>query len=314
MTGIARLVSESVITRPRTKRDLHHAEVVGRDASSARRMDCRQDWPAPRAFDVKAPAVAIAAHRNLAGDRRALHAGKRAQPLEQAILKATTAAFSRYAVPPGENWKVSTFRASNPGFVWTMCRDGAKHEARACQQHQRERDVRNDEDVARMRIDADVVRRSFPSAAPGRGDDTRSAGKRPKTMPVASDSPSANASTGSIDAHGARSRKRHGRNLPEAAQERPPPARFPARRRAGSDMVLSVSIWRTSRARLAPSAARTAISRDRFIARASSRLATFAHAISSTKADGTKKNQQRRANGTCQRSSESATTPTSPPG
>ena len=46
--------------------------------------------------------------------------------------------------------------------------------------------------------------------------------------------------------------------------------------------MLSVSNCRTMRPRPAPSAARTAISRCRAVARASSRFATFAHAISST--------------------------------
>ncbi len=43
-----------------------------------------------------------------------------------------------------------------------------------------------------------------------------------------------------------------------------------------------MSNWRTSRARPAPTASRTAISCRRAVARASSRLATLAHAISST--------------------------------
>ncbi len=47
--------------------------------------------------------------------------------------------------------------------------------------------------------------------------------------------------------------------------------------------TLSTSSCRTTRQRDAPRATRTAISRERFAARDSSRLATFAHAISSTK-------------------------------
>ena len=46
---------------------------------------------------------------------------------------------------------------------------------------------------------------------------------------------------------------------------------------------LSVSSWRMMRPRPAPRAARTDISRARAVARASSRLATLAQAISSTK-------------------------------
>ena len=47
---------------------------------------------------------------------------------------------------------------------------------------------------------------------------------------------------------------------------------------------LSDSICRTSRRREAPIASRTAISRSRAVARASMRLARFAHAISRTSA------------------------------
>jgi len=46
--------------------------------------------------------------------------------------------------------------------------------------------------------------------------------------------------------------------------------------------MLSVSNWRASRARLAPRAARIAISRCLAVARTSRRLATLAHAINST--------------------------------
>ena len=46
--------------------------------------------------------------------------------------------------------------------------------------------------------------------------------------------------------------------------------------------ALPSDVWRTSRARLAPNAERTASSRCRVAPRAINRLATFAHAISST--------------------------------
>ena len=52
---------------------------------------------------------------------------------------------------------------------------------------------------------------------------------------------------------------------------------------ASERITHSVSSWRTSRPRPAPSAARTAISDSRAAARASSRLATLAQAMSSTK-------------------------------
>lgn len=58
------------------------------------------------------------------------------------------------------------------------------------------------------------------------------------------------------------------------------PTTAPAR----ASSTLSVSSWRTMRPRPAPIAVRTAISRLRSAARASIRFATFAHAMSSTKA------------------------------
>ena len=85
-------------------------------------------------------------------------------------------------------------------------------------------------------------------------------------------------------------------DLVAARQDRPAPSpsarprpAAPARRRRGPTITpsrrLSVSSWRISRHRLAPTAARTTISRARADDRASSRLATLAQAISSTTAD-----------------------------
>ena len=61
---------------------------------------------------------------------------------------------------------------------------------------------------------------------------------------------------------------------PTAAPSTPPTA---------ASTRLSVSNWRTTRPRPAPSAERIASSRDRAVARASSRLATLAQQMSSTK-------------------------------
>ena len=59
--------------------------------------------------------------------------------------------------------------------------------------------------------------------------------------------------------------------------------------------TLSTSSWRTIRQRDAPSETRTLISRERCAARASSRLATFAQAISSTNADRAHQRQEDQA-------------------
>ncbi len=61
----------------------------------------------------------------------------------------------------------------------------------------------------------------------------------------------------------------------ESSKPVPPPR--------SASIMLSVSVWRTRRARPAPSARRIAISFCRPVARASSRLATFAHAMRSTR-------------------------------
>ena len=59
---------------------------------------------------------------------------------------------------------------------------------------------------------------------------------------------------------------------------------IPAMEPHNDSKVLSVSSWRMTRPRLAPSALRTAISRCLVVPLINSRLATFAHAMSNTKA------------------------------
>ena len=70
---------------------------------------------------------------------------------------------------------------------------------------------------------------------------------------------------------------------------------------AAESTRLSASSWRTIRHRLAPSAARTASSRARPVPRASRRLATLAHAMSSTHATAPSQvNSRRRTSATSQ--------------
>ena len=112
----------------------------------------------------------------------------------------------------------------------------------------------------------------------------RSAGSSPKRMPDRTDRPSVKSSTLAVDA---RSRAVAGTlfepstRIPASADERQ--AQSPSAPPATASSTLSVSSWRTIRPRLAPSAARTAISFCRASARDSSRFATFAQAMSSTK-------------------------------
>ena len=115
--------------------------------------------------------------------------------------------------------------------------------------------------------------------------ETCSAGARPKTMPVPRQMAARNASTtpsivnfiqyGLPTSAVSRASKRR---TPRIESPRP---RTPL---TIASRTLSTSSWRTMRQRLAPSDTRTAISRVRCVERASSRFATFAHAISSTKA------------------------------
>ena len=71
---------------------------------------------------------------------------------------------------------------------------------------------------------------------------------------------------------------------------------IPAAAPATASSSASASIWRTRRHQLPPSAVRTASSRSRSDARTSSRLATFAQAISSRKITAPISATMRRAN------------------
>ena len=72
-----------------------------------------------------------------------------------------------------------------------------------------------------------------------------------------------------------------------------PASAMPSAPPPSASTALSVRHWRTSRQRPAPSATRMASSRSRETARASIRLATLAHAISSTRRDGAQQQPQR---------------------
>ena len=113
--------------------------------------------------------------------------------------------------------------------------------------------------------------------------EARSAGISPQTIAVTTPANTAKASTtGSIATASSRGRSfgpsASSTSMPARARIRPRPVPHAAITR------LSASIWRTSCPRLAPIAARTASSRLRPAARTTSRLATLAHAISSTNA------------------------------
>jgi hypothetical protein len=125
---------------------------------------------------------------------------------------------------------------------------------------------------------ARVLSSFITSASSGRA---VSAGSAPNSMPVRTETASVKASTGpsmptSLARVVKRAVKATSRSRPAAASASPitPPI--------SASSVLSVSSWRTSRPRPAPSAARIASSRLRRSMRDSIRFATLAQAISST--------------------------------
>ena len=108
------------------------------------------------------------------------------------------------------------------------------------------------------------------------------AGAMPKTTPVTSVRPTANASTiASMCTSGIGSRFGGSEALIARTAHTAP--MMPPRPPKTDSVTLSTSSWRSRRMRDAPSAVRTAISFCRAVARASSRLAMFAQAMSSTK-------------------------------
>ncbi len=118
-----------------------------------------------------------------------------------------------------------------------------------------------------------------PSARSTR--DTCHAGASPKITLASSEAASANASA---DRSTVTSSSR-GRSAGASASSAVTPhraIRMPPAPASSASTMLSVSICRTSRIRPAPTAARTTSSRPRADARASSRFATFAHAINNT--------------------------------
>ena len=111
----------------------------------------------------------------------------------------------------------------------------------------------------------------------------RSAGSKPKTRPVKTETPSVkprSRRSGSPDSTLRACSEGKSAIKPEPVQvartipRRPPPS---------ASTRLSTRSWRTTRNRLAPSATRIATSRWRLAPRARIRLATLAHAISSTR-------------------------------
>ena len=155
-----------------------------------------------------------------------------------------------------------------------------QEQAGADEEHEREDDLRQDEPARhRVRLDAPGSVRD-PSSRRWARRASRHAGATPKTSAAMRPAAAVNASmressgssrdTASVASWATRSR------LPQCATATPAAAPMAASSR------LSISSWRASRPRDAPSASRTLHSWPRAVARASSRLAMLAQAISST--------------------------------
>ena len=155
---------------------------------------------------------------------------------------------------------------------------------RADEQHERERELADDEDAAQAGW---RVRRRWPSASPRASPtaDRRASlespapGRRGRRSAI--DRPAVNASTVPLTPTACRRGRLDGLSCTSASTPQTATSRPSAPPTAASS-TLSVSSCRTRRARPAPSARRIAISRWRTDERASSRFATFAQAISST--------------------------------
>ena len=124
---------------------------------------------------------------------------------------------------------------------------------------------------------------AFLSASTRPGRDALSAGATPNTIPVTKDSTSEKSSTRASMANSIASGNAPcGGGAAWNARTTTHASAMPARPPIDDSSTLSVRSCRTRRARLAPTASRTASSRRRDAALESRRLAMFAHAISST--------------------------------
>ncbi len=114
--------------------------------------------------------------------------------------------------------------------------------------------------------------------------DARTAGRRPTTSPVPSATTAMYEKTRQSNGRSNRIGRSAGSLMPDSRTLSQRPMNAPARPPAPASIRLSVSICRTRRRRPAPSAARSASSRRRTVARTISRFTTFTHATSRTSA------------------------------
>ena len=191
-------------------------------------------------------------------------------------------AFVRQSDPRGQH----LFRLAQAGVGLLQCRETAQEKSRAAQEHDRERHLRDDKKTAqpiRARERGLAVQRCLHIGSRNVRSACR-AGARPQPIPTAeSEERGETQDRCRRDAP----RSRQGSELPNNARSRSIPQTaitIPAAPPSVASRMLSARNCLTSRARLAPSASRSAISRWRPAVRARRRLAMFALAIRSTQA------------------------------
>ena len=237
------------------------------------------------ALDVKAPAVAVAAERNLAGERRALDAGNRTQLFQRAgSERHTTASPRRRPSRPGRTAATRSDRRSKPGLARVSAatvRSISPAPASSTSASTRSATTRTD---ARARSRRRRCRASRWQACCCTPAAARRATPEParRSALVSIDDDGGERQDAGVDGDLLGARQRHGREGRQRPARRPSrAARRPAAPPALEHHALGEQLP-DDPARPAPSTARSASSRCRVTERASSRFATFAHAISST--------------------------------
>ena len=260
-------------------RDAQHREVLGRDEHVRRRDDAGRHRRGHGHLGELAEQGVPAGHR----DRR--HAGVGGQrlggrPDERAVLAALIHREDAGGLEP------EIGRADHDAV--------ARQRHRAHQQHQRHRHLAGHQAVAQRRgarggagLATQRVRQAQsrrPQGRRQREQQRRGRGDQRARKETLGDRSRAAPRAPARRSTAAASRK----TGPCRRAAWPPPARAPPRRPASAISSPSVSNWRTSRPRLAPSESRIAISRWRAFARASITLETLAQAATSTRTNAAK--------------------------
>ena len=230
--------------------------------------------------------IRCGAEENVGDERRALNAGELARSLEQRRVKCRRApaasGTSRQALRSA--WSAGD-SARKPRSTRCRCMKLRMSSPAPVSSIDDERDLRGDQRAAQSlrAAAAGSAADGFAQRASRRRRATTAApGASPKAIPVTTARPSVTAEHGEIDPDLIEPRDVLRRHAREHAQSTPRQRRHLTPPRARTAGCSRSAAGRTSRVRAAPRATRTLISRSRTAARESMRLATFAHAMSST--------------------------------